>query len=311
MIAHPPLRPRLRLAAFAAAVVLSVPWGMTGCGSAPAGPGVIDERKTRVMEFWRLYHEASAARTRGDLAAAASSYQAALRIDPDHEDSLYHLGQCLQEAGQASGALAAFRHLVEVNDSSARGHLALGSLLASVEDDGPWDLEGAERHLRRAHEINGEETGPMLRLGEVRLVRGDAGEAERWLNAAAATNPKSVEAALLSGFLRWKAGDRRSADEWFAKALKASRADAPVKGVLNEGDRKAPAPPAPASAPASPAGEAAATPARLAAPPLAAPMGRTLFDDLCRRIASLEAGALYAEAGQRAERLSRRTPRAL
>jgi tetratricopeptide (TPR) repeat protein len=295
---------RHRGGAAAAVIVLLLPWSLMSCASPEAEPAATDERKARVVEFWRLYHEASASRARGDAAAAAASYEGALRLDPDHEDSLYHLGQILQERGRMAEALASFRRLVQVNDNSARGHLALGALLASVAEDGPWDLERAEHHLRRAHEINGEETGPMMRLGEVRLLRRDAADAEHWLNAAAATNPKSVEAAFLSGYLRWKAGDVQAAREWYERALKASRTEAPIKGVLNEGDRKA------APATTAPAGASAqAEPARVAAPPLASPMGRTLFDELCRRLGTLDPDAAYGEADRRAARLAGRPPR--
>jgi len=53
---------------------------------------------------------------------------------------------------------------------------------------------------------------------------------------------------------------------FYERALKAAKTDAPVKGVLSEGDRKALP---------SPAG------ARTAAPPLREPMGQTLFGPLC------------------------------
>jgi hypothetical protein len=155
---------------------------------------------------------------------------------------------------------------VSINPASARGHLALGGILASTDERADLDLVRAEEHFRRAHAINGEETGPMLRLGEVLIAQGKAGEARHWLESAATTNPKSVEAACMAGFLRWSAGDADGAARFYERASKAAKTDAPVKGVLSEGDRKALS---------SPAG------ARTAAPPLLEPMGQTLFGSLC------------------------------
>ena len=103
----------------------------------------------------------------------------------------------------------------------------------------------------------------MVRLGEVLIVRGDLEQAREWLEAATRTNPKSVEAAFLSGYLRQQQGDAGGARAYYRKAIRAAQTEAPVKGVLSEGDRKAVTAVVPAT--------------RLAAPPLQAPMGKTLF----------------------------------
>lgn len=197
----------------------------------PASP-----EKQRVVRFWERFNEASRVRTGGDCEAAVPLYEEALGLDPKHEDSLYYLGQCRRERGEPLRAREAFDRLVELNPESARGHLALGALLASPDPTEPMDLEAAERHLRRAHEINTEETGPVLRLGEVTLVSGRPGEAREWFEAALQTNEKSVEAALLAGYVAWEEGDDPTP---LARRVTAAAAvEAPTKGVLNEGDRK-------------------------------------------------------------------------
>jgi hypothetical protein len=211
--------------------------------------------RASVLRFWEAYNDATALRTKRDLAGAGRAYERALALDPGHEDSLYYLGQCRRDLGQPAGALQAFTRLVQVNPSSARGHLAFGALLASADASLPLDVSGAEEHFRRAHAINGEETGPMVRLGEIAIVRGDTAQARSWFESALRTNPRSVEAAFLLGYLDWQAGNREGARASCQRAIKAGAVQAPVKGVLSEGDRKA-------------------------APPLESPMGKTLFSDL-------------------------------
>ncbi len=247
----------------------------------PARNPVPDEQRRRVVLFWDRLNAATAARIGGDCARARDLYLEALRLDPKHEDCLYYLGQCHRELKQPAEARRSFERLVEVNPASARGHLALGALLASSDPGEPLDLQTAEAHLRRAHEINGEETAPMVRLGEVLIVRGQAQDARSWLEAAARTNPKSVEAAFLAGYLLWEAGDRQGAEACLRKALQASRTEGPPKGVLGEGDLQLRS-----------AGEVKA------APPLQAPMGRTLFSELSKPLRSPNVEAAVAQADQ-------------
>jgi tetratricopeptide (TPR) repeat protein len=221
-----------------------------------ASPRAADPRREAVKAFWAKLHAASDARLRSGCAGAVALYEEALALDPRHEDALYYLGQCQREAGRPADARAAFERLAAVNPASARGHLALGALLASPDPAEPMDLAAAELHLRRAHEINGEETGPVVRLGEVLLVSGRPAEAREWLEAALRTNPKSVEAAFLAGLVAWGEG----ADDVARLARRirdAAKTDAPVKGVLGEGDRL--------------------DAKRTAAPPLVSPLGRLLF----------------------------------
>lgn len=228
-----------------------------------------------MLDFWNRLNAATDARTRRDFAGAARLYEEALVLEPRHEDGLYYLGQCRRELGQAEAARVAFERLLEVNPASARGHLALGALYASPDPSEPIDLAKAERHLRRAHEINGEETGPVVRLGEVALVAERSAEARRWFESALRTNPKSVEAAFLAGYLGWEAGDATAA--LVRRVREALKVDAPVKGVLSEGDRR--------------------DVTRVAAPPLSSPLGRLLFGEPVERLrAAVATGQPVSEA---------------
>jgi tetratricopeptide (TPR) repeat protein len=276
-------------------VLLALPGllGSGGCtggeeGQAKAASG--EAEKGRVLRFWSRYNAATEARTRRAFAEAAEAYAEALALDPRHEDSLYYLGQCRRELGDPKAARAAFERLVETNPASARGHLALGALLASPDPLEPMDLEAAEDHLRRAHEINGEETGPVVRLGEAALVGERVQEARGWFEAALRANPKCVEAAFLAGYLGWEAG--LGTAPLVERVRSAAKVEAPVAGVLGEGDRR--------------------DTSRAAAPPLASPLGRLLFGEPILRLRSEAAAGrpLSEEAVVQAWREVRRARRA-
>lgn len=245
---------RRRVEAFVLSVLLTAPFA--GCRREGTPDSVDGPRRARVRAFWEKLRAATEARLRPDCRSAVALYEQALALDPLHEDALYYLGQCHRELGEPRAARDAFQRLVDANPASARGHLALGALLASPDPAEPMDLAQAEAHLRRAHEINGEETGPVVRLGEVLLVAGRSGEAREWFEAALRTNPKSLEAAFLAGFVAWDGGLREVAP-LARRVREAAKVSAPVKGVLSEGDRK--------------------DPKSVLAPPLESPLGRLLF----------------------------------
>ncbi len=249
-----------------AAAPSPAPTGESAGATVAASPGDRDA----VRLFWRTFGEATALRIAGNCDGAVGVYRRALSLNPQHEDTLYYLGQCLQSGGRVVEARRAFEALVAVNPESARGHLALGAL-ALARAAGP-DLTEAEARFARAHAINKEESGAMLHLGEIALVRDDGTQARRWLQAARRTNPKSVEAILLLGYLDWQAGDRQAAAARCAEAAGAAVVPAPVQGASSEGDR------------------------RKAAPPLTEPMGKTLFSEVGEKVRR----AAIAGAGSRA-----------
>jgi len=200
-----------------------------------------ERNRDEVLAFWERYRKATAHRLGGECSPAVEAYEAALLHDPEHEDTLYYLGQCRRELGRRDAAERALLRLIALRPESARGHVALGALYASSgegEEEHRANLSAAERHLRRAHALNAEETGPLVRLGEVRLLQGDRSEAASLLNAALASNPKSIEAAFLLGYLAWEGNDLDGAQRYCEAALRAGRSDAPIEGVLGEGDLK-------------------------------------------------------------------------
>lgn len=170
-------------------------------------------------------------------AKAITLFHEALALNPAHEDSLYYLATCLASQGDTDNALAQLTELKRLNAQSQRAFAQWGTLRA-MSAKSPDDLQAAEESLARAHAINPEETGALLMLGEVALLRGDTKLADERLAAACRTNPKAVGGFFLRGYLAWKRGDDVSAKKLLEDTRTALGKEWQPKGATSEGDVK-------------------------------------------------------------------------
>jgi tetratricopeptide (TPR) repeat protein len=192
--------------------------------------------KAQQLEFWALQRAAmNALKIEQDPPKAIRLFEQALALNPTHEDSRYYLGNSLAAQGRMTEALVQLQELTRLNPQSHRGFAQWGTLRAlSAASDA--DLAAAEKALERAHELNPEETGALLSLGEVALLRGDLGKAERCLANACRTNPKAVGGFFLRAYIAWKQGDPASAEDLLRQARQALGKDWQPKGTTAEGD---------------------------------------------------------------------------
>jgi tetratricopeptide (TPR) repeat protein len=192
--------------------------------------------KARVLQFWQTLRAAvNALKIEKDNPKAIWLFRAALDLDPQHEDSRYYLGQCLAAEGNIPDALAQLEELTRINPQSHRGFQQWGVVrAASARSEA--DLASAEKILERAHALNPEETGALLALGEVSLMRGDFAKAEERLKAVCQTNAKSFAALFLQGYLSWRQGDPARARAFLESARLALGKDWRPKGATSEGD---------------------------------------------------------------------------
>ena len=191
-----------------------------------------------VKDFWNLYREATSLRVAHLTQRASDTYARALALNPRHEDVLYYYGSMRLELGDFIGAARAWNTLVEMNPSSARAHSELGLLHFCLDAAAPYDLDSAQRHLVRAHEINKEETGPLLRLGEVALLRGDLDGAKRDFQKVLITHASDANARFYSGYVEWKKHNGAAAQQEFALAVSSATTGAPAAPASSEGDTK-------------------------------------------------------------------------
>lgn len=195
------------------------------------------EEKERVIKFWNTYREATDLRLQGQWEQAAEGYKRALELNDKHEDALYYLGNMYLELSRFKEAEEYWKKLAEVNPRNSRAYVQLGRLYLSSDDF--FDIDKAENAAKEALKINKEETGPVLLLGEVNLIRGQLDVAASYFDAVTASNFKSIEAYFLGGYVAWKKGDKKTARNLFLEAVKLSKPPDPSKDkVIGEGDTK-------------------------------------------------------------------------
>lgn len=208
--------------------------------TSPESPGSPDTaasgERQRTLEFWNRQRAAmNAMKVAKDNRQAIGLFREALALNPAHEDSRYYLGHCLAAEGDAEGALAELAELQRINPNSHRAWQQWGILRATFHRH-PADLAAAEQALDRAHRLNPEETGALLVLGEIGLLRGDPSRAEERLAAATQTNPKAVGGFFLRGYLAWKRGDAAAARAFLDQTRQALGKDWQPRGATSEGD---------------------------------------------------------------------------
>ncbi|TNE63923.1 MAG: tetratricopeptide repeat protein [Bacteroidetes bacterium] len=193
--------------------------------------------KEKVLQFWAHYRQATDYRLEDQWEAAADYYSRALKLNDKHEDALYYLGNMYFELARYAEAEACWLKLVEVNPRNSRAYLQLGSLYLSSEDF--FDIEKAERACQESLRINKEETGPLLLLGEVELIRGRLDAAAANFEAVTASNFRSTEAYFLGGYIAWKKGAAEKARTLFEQAVRYAKPVEKKAGqVEGEGDTK-------------------------------------------------------------------------
>jgi tetratricopeptide (TPR) repeat protein len=202
------------------------------------GSTISAEKKAEVRRFWNTYRRATSLKLQGAWAEAASAYREALEINPVHEDALYSLGNVLFELERYEEAATAWRRLIEANSHSTRAHIQLGAVYSCGASGAPFDLGIAEKEFQMALAINKEETGPILKLGEVCLLSGQRQRALTHFTAVVQSNVRSVPAHYLIGYLRWLEGEVEESRNALQQAVSFSRTKQSDGPFVGEGDTR-------------------------------------------------------------------------
>ncbi len=201
------------VAAAAAALVLGlVALGCTSDAPETDSPEAADHpERRRTTAFWEVYRSATRMRLARDFGGARSGYEEALVHRPEHEDSWYYLGNVAVELGEWEVAEQSWLNLTSINPSSSRGFSQLGHLYLCRPSIPLFDVSRAEAAFRESLRLNREETGPLLRLGEVFLLSGRIDSAAVFFDAVLGSDPGNSEAAVMRSYVEWRRGRREAA----------------------------------------------------------------------------------------------------
>jgi tetratricopeptide (TPR) repeat protein len=196
-------------------------------------------QRDKVLSFWDSFRQASKARMDGDYAAAVELYKKALQFKPQHEDSLYYVGNCYFELQRYDDALKAYQNLIAANpEGSSRGYVRLGLIHACFAPRAPLDLNKADKAFRQALAMD-PDSGALLGVAEVALLQGKWQEAQENFEGENQTNHMSVAAPYFLGYLLYRQGKKGEAWEWFRQAVKRCEVKKPPVPWSEEGNLKA------------------------------------------------------------------------
>ncbi|GAB4249107.1 MAG: hypothetical protein Kow00109_25170 [Acidobacteriota bacterium] len=225
----------------AAALALGLILGGTACERSPESgttEAATSAEKAKLARFWQAFQEATRRRGAGEWAAARDAYRAALELQPDHEESLFYLGNCLLELGDLEGAREIFERLVQRNPRSQRAFGQLGLLLQSSFPPGVLDLQRAAEAFQVTAQLQPEEPGPHLRLGTIALRRGEWTVAlEHFSQAAGFGQPDGWYRKAVVEYLL---GRHEEALASIRHILEIQEREAAIRrrGAVSEGDRR-------------------------------------------------------------------------
>lgn len=204
--------------------------------AAPVATAGASEERRRQVEFWAAHRAGmNSMKVDHDSGAAVAWFRKALALDPAHEDARYYLGLCLAQEGDVEGALRELDELRRRNPQSHRAWQQWG-VLRAAQARVPADLVAAESSLLKARSLNPEETGALLVLGEVALLRGERVTASQRFEAVTASNPRSVPPVFFRGYLAWKQGRDVEARGLLEQARGFLGPDWKPAGTTAEGD---------------------------------------------------------------------------
>jgi len=192
--------------------------------------------KAATEQFWAKQHSAMDAMKRDrNFTSAVQLFREALAINPNHEDSHYYLANCLVELGDVLSAIRELDALIRINSQNHRAYQRKGELLAASANL-KSELTAARAALDAALQLNPEETGTLVLLGEVQLAEGNLSDADPDFAHVLQANARAANALYFRGYIAWKQHDDRRAAALLSQAHQALGPDWKPAGSVLEGD---------------------------------------------------------------------------
>ena len=159
----------------------------------------------------------TAAMRQGRPDAALAAFLDALEALPDDPLTVFNVAMALIELGEKEQAEARLRQSIAMNDAYRDPHYNLALILAERND-----LKGAERHFRRAAEIDPDDVEARVRHADVLTRLDRATEAVVLLEQVVEVDPAATLAQLALGAAHQAAGAAQPARAALRRVLEAA-----------------------------------------------------------------------------------------
>ncbi len=164
-----------------------------------------------IQAFWSYYNRATEYRLQGKEDSSIIDYQEALKLNPDHEDALYYIGNMYMKLDKFDQAQNRWEKLIKLNPQSERAYNQLGNLYFCMKHPDYFHPEKSKWYFKRAADLNNLTLNPNLRLGEIALFQDSTNEAFGILNKLSIMDQKNAEIFFIIGYLNWKSGKEQEA----------------------------------------------------------------------------------------------------
>ena len=158
------------------------------------------------QKFWTYYNRATQYRLRDVSDSSILAYQAALKLNPDHKDALYYIGNMYMKSEQFDKAQESWEKLTELNPQSERAFNQLGNLYFCMAHPNYFHPEKSKFYFEKAYNVNKEALNPNLYLGEIALFQSRTNDAFVIFHKLSMMDQKNMEINFIMGYLNWKAG---------------------------------------------------------------------------------------------------------
>lgn len=181
-------------------------WKHSGNSASDSAATVADsaQQQDSLTTFWKYYRKATAERHAGQIKDALQNYQKALKLNPQHDNTLYYMGNTAMMNGNFRLADSCWAVLIRVNPESARAFNQLGGLYFCPAAGDFWNPEKARKYFLKASALNQVSPGTQNRLGEIALIQGKEQKAYDFFNQTVVSSPNSVQAQFLLSYIDWR-----------------------------------------------------------------------------------------------------------
>jgi len=164
-----------------------------------------------IKTFWTYYNRATEYRLQGNEDSSIIAYQEALKMNQNHKDALYYIGNMYMSADKFDQAQISWEKLIELNPQSERAYYQLGNLYFCVNHTEYFHPEKSKLYFKLAADLNKETLNPNLLLGEIALFQNRINEAIDIFSKLSLMDHKNAEIFFIIGYLKWKSGNEQDA----------------------------------------------------------------------------------------------------